>query len=281
MSDKPGRDARGRPGIGTTRPPRQPAQQQPQPDDGSRSTGSASGAQPPPRPATGQAPRGRNVNNGPSSTGPVPTGFRAARPALGGKLQASAPLLTRGRAQPQPQPQPQPQGGGGGGGGGGSLQPQPQNQTGADAATSTSLAEDDEDDAGQTTTTTVPQPTAAGGVAKPAQTGGVVTRQRTGFRTGPTPGRVANPTPVMARDRAQPLDRSEDEAASDGDVDTKDADLDTGVVLDPGSQADDASDTSSESSEVKQPVTKAPSRPIRMTDRSARATDAPPMPGRQ
>ncbi|HET6235418.1 MAG TPA: hypothetical protein VFE41_10705 [Acetobacteraceae bacterium] len=270
MSDKPGRDARGRPGIGTTRPPRQPAQQQPQPDDGSRSTGSASGAQPPPRPATGQAPRGRNVNNGPSSTGPAPTGFRAARPALGGKLQASAPLLTRGRAQPQPQPQPQ---------------LQPQNQTGADAATSTSLAEDDEDDeddAGQTTTTTtVPQPTAAGGVAKPAQTGGVVTRQRTGFRTGPTPGRVANPTPVMARDRAQPLDRSEDEAASDGDVDTKDADLDTGVVLDPGSQADDASDTSSESSEVKQPVTKAPSRPIRMTDRSARATDAPPMPGRQ
>jgi hypothetical protein len=230
MSDKPGRDTRGRPGLGTARQPRQPAQQQPQPDDGSQSTGSASGAQSPPRPATGPALRGTNVNTGsssigpsstgPSSGGPSSSGFRAARPVQGGKPQPSVAFSTRNRPQPQPQ-----------------------NQTGADAASSTSLAEDDGDDgddAGQTTTTTttttVPQPT-----AKPAQTDG-----------------IANPIPMMARGRAQARDRREDEAASDAHVETKDADLDT-LVRDPGSEADDESDTPSESSEAKQPATKVPS----------------------
>jgi hypothetical protein len=251
MSDKPGRDARGRPGIGTTRQPRQPAQQ-PQPDDGSQSTDSASGAQSPPRPTTGPALRGTNVNTGPSSTGPSSTGpsstgpsstgpssggpsssgFRAARPVQGGKPQPSVAFSPRNRPQ---------------------AQPQPQNQTGADAASSTSLADDDEDDAGQTTTTTttttVPQPT-----AKPAQTGGFATRPRTGLG----PGRAANPIPMMARGRAQARDRREDEAALDADVETKDADLDT-LVRDPGSEADDEPDTSSESSEAKQPATKVPS----------------------
>ena len=242
MSDKLGREARGRPGIGTTRQPRRPVPPQPQPDDGSQPTGSASGAQPQSRPTTGPALRGGIANNSPSSAG-----FRAAAPTPSGKPQPSAPFLTRNRAQPQPQPQ---------------------NLT-ADAATSTSLSEDDGDDAGQTTTTTttttVPQPTASGGdtkpaqTAKPAQTDGVATRPRTGLRRG----RAANPIPMMTRGRAQPRDLAEDDAASDADVETKDvetkdADLDT-LVRDPGSEADDESDTSSESSEAKQPATKVPS----------------------
>ena len=239
MSDTTGRDGRGRPGIGTTRQPRQPAPQ-PQPDDGSQSTDSASGTQPPPRPATRPAPRGGNVNTGSS---PSSTGFRAATPGSARPPQSSGPLLTRGRAQPQP------------------LQPQPLSQT-DDAATSTSLLEDDSDDTGLTptiTTTVAPQPTADGG-AKPALTDGAVTRQRTGFRTGPTPGRVANPTPLRARDPAQPRDFSADEAVSDTDLEPKDVDLDTGLMRDPGVEAD-TSDTSSEDLEEKQPATTAaPSR---------------------
>ena len=62
----------------------------------------------------------------------------------------------------------------------------------------------------------------------------------------------------MARGRAQARDRREDEAALDADVETKDADLDT-LVRDPGSEADDEPDTSSESSEAKQPATEVPS----------------------
>jgi hypothetical protein len=190
MSDSQMRDVGSQPGSGTTGQPQQPSQQ----GDGSRSTGSASGAQP-----TKPTPLVQNTNPGTGSQG-----FRTGK-----------------KLPPKPQPEVR-----FGGAREQRRQPQP-DQTGDDVTTTTpmmaryhpqtqDLAEDDaKSDTGVETKDKANW--LDKGQARTDKASSLLSRQRQG-----DPPSTTTTTPMMARYHPQTQDLAEDDAKSDTGVETKD-----------------------------------------------------------